>query len=425
MPEKPVVAYLTSLYARASDTFIRGEVAQLRRLGHVVHTFSIRRPAATEIVGEDVRRERAATEDVLHTGLFRLIGSCFRELGRSPRRFAVAFSQALRLGTPGFKGRLMPMAYLVEACWLAGRLRDRGVQHLHNHLGRNSAAVALLASTLAEIPYSMTVHGPTEFDEPRALALGLKIAGSKFTVAISDYGRSQLCRWSDPSDWSRIHVVHCGVGLEFLDEPPGPPDMNNRLLCVGRLAEQKGHLVLVEAAEILRRRGLDFEIAIVGDGPGRGRLVREIAARNLDGRVRLLGWKSSGEVRDELARSRALVMPSFAEGLPVVLMESLALGRPVVATYVAGIPELVRPGLEGWLVPAGSVELMADAMAEALASDVETLAAMGRSGADRVAERHHPAVEAAKLSELIGGGPITTDRPDPAPIAATATASVS
>ena len=409
------IAYLTSLYARASDTFIRGEVAQLRALGHTVHTFSIRRPGAEEMVSDEVRRERAATEDILEAGGFRLAMAPLRELARSPRRFLRAAALAAKVGTPGIKGRLWPLLYLVEASYLAGRLRAKGVRHLHNHLGRNSAAVAMIASELAAIPHSLTVHGPTEFDEPAALALGEKVKRSAFTVAISAYGRSQLCRWSASGDWPKVRVVHCGVDPSFLRTPPSPPAEAPRLVTVGRLAEQKGQSVLIEAAALLRDRGIPFELTIVGDGPMRGAIERQVAESGLGDRVVLAGWRDAAGVRQALLESRVMVLPSFAEGLPVVLMEAMALGRPVVATYVAGIPELVRPGLEGWLVPPGSAEALADAMADALAADSETLAAMGRAGAQRVARRHDPAVEAAKLAALIANPPNSSPITAPPP----------
>ena len=416
MPDRPTIAYLSSIYGRLSHTFIRAEVERMRALGYRVETFSTRPTPPDEMIGAASQGEHEASEVILDVGALRLIGATFRELFRGPGRFFKAFGQAIRLGQPGIVGRLLPLIYLAEACWLAGRLRSKSVRHLVDHFGKNSAAIAMMTSTLTDVPYSMTIHGANEFDEPKGLALGMKVHESKFSVAISDFTRSQLCRWSDPADWSKIHVVHCGVGPGFLEEPLTAPPEVNRLINVGRVIELKGHMVLVKAAEALRDRGFDFEVVLVGDGPFRPTLEREIAARGLGDRFRLLGWKSSAEVRAEILASKAMVMPSFYEGLPVVLMESLALGRPVISTYVAGIPELVRPGQEGWLVPAGSVEALTEAIVELLESSPESLAELGRSGADRVAERHDPAIEARKLAALIGGLPSTASDPDSIPI---------
>lgn len=413
------LGYLTSLYGRASDTFIRSEVASLRSLGHEVHTFSIRRPASSELVSDEIRREQAETEAVLEVGVPRLVLAALRTAARSPRRMLEAGRLAFLIRGPGLKGHLLPVIYLLEAAYLAGRLRARGVEHLHNHIGENSASVAMIASALAGIPYSLTIHGPGEFDRPMELALDLKIRRAAFVAAVTEFGRSQLFRWSDPSDWPKIRIVHCGVETMFLDcEPDLPPD-EPRFICVGRLAEQKGQLVLVEAAGRLAAEGLDFGITLVGDGPMRRSIEDAIRRLGLEDRVRIAGWMDAGGVREAILQARVLVLPSFAEGLPVVIMEALALGRPVISTYIAGIPELVEPGACGWLVPAGSVDALAGAMREALSSPVEELARMGREGARRVAERHDARIEARKLSGLFAAESTTaaaasTLAPDPA-----------
>jgi colanic acid/amylovoran biosynthesis glycosyltransferase len=397
------IAYLTSAYARASDTFIRGEVAQLRKLGHTVHTFSVRRSDPREEVDDDVRRERASTEYLLASGPWRLISAFIRAGLKSPRTLFLAARLAARTGTPGLKGRLWPFAYLVEAAYLAERLEAKQVDHLHNHIGEGSATVAMLAAMLAGIPFSLTIHGPGEFDQPTLLALDQKIKRSRFTAAISEYGKSQLYRWTDHADWPKIQVVHCGLDGTFLGRDHVPAPETPRLICVGRLAEQKGQLVLIEAAGLLAREGLEFEVVLVGNGPMWSAIVGRVVALGLERHVTLAGWMGAEQVRDEILRSRALVLPSFAEGLPVVLMESLALGRPVVATTIAGIPELVVPGDCGWLVPPGSVEKLAEAMRAALTAPTFELDRMGRLGAERAAHRHNGAIEAQKLSDLFRG----------------------
>jgi glycosyltransferase involved in cell wall biosynthesis len=395
------IAYLTSFYARASDSFIRGEVAQLRELGFTVHTFSLRRSEPDELVSEETRREHAATEFLLEAGIRRLALAWLWALFRSPRRMLAAIQIAVRIGTPGLKGRMLPLVYLSEAAYLAGRLQSKGVVHLHNHIGEASASVAMLTSILSGIPFSMTIHGPGEFDRPTLFGLNEKIRRASFTAAVSEFTRSQLYRWSDRDDWPKIHVVHCGLDRAFLDVVSTPIPEARRLVCVGRLAEQKGPLLLVEAAGRLAAEGLTFELVLVGDGPLRKPIEERIEQLALLEHVRLTGWQGTLAVRDEILRARALVLPSFAEGLPVVLMEALALGRPVISTYVAGIPELVVPGVCGWLIPAGSVEALTSAMRDALLAPLHDLERLGRAGAARAAQRHNGAIEAAKLAALI------------------------
>lgn len=399
-PDPPVLAYLTSAYARASDTFIRGEVRQLRAMGFTVHTFSIRRAEAEQVISEDVRREQETTEYLLDGEKSRLIASALREAIRAPGKCLGALRLAQRCSPPGIKSRLWHVAYALEAAYLAGRLRAKGVRHLHNHIGENSATVAMLAAHIAGIPFSLTIHGPNEFDHPTEIALGEKIRRSGFVAAISSYGRSQLWRWCAADQWEKIHVVHCGVDETFLGQAPSPPPANPRLVSIGRLSEQKGQLLLVEAAAMVAREGTKFELMLIGDGPMRPQIEQAIRRLNLTGMVRLAGWMDSDAIRRELIESRALVMPSFAEGLPVVIMESLALGRPVLSTAIAGIPELVRDGLNGWLVPAGSVCDLAEGMRRVLAAPTSELDRMGRAGADAVSREHNAATEAGKLAKL-------------------------
>lgn len=411
MPQLIRLGYLTSVYGRAADTFIRSEVAGLRALGHEVRTFSIRRPPPSELVSEVIRKEQAETEAVLDVGLARLALATLGEAARFPGRMVDALRLTWKLRRPGLKATLLPVVYLMEAAYLAGRLRVAGVEHLHNHIGENSAAVAMLAATLAGITYSLTIHGPGEFDHPRDIALDLKIGRSAFTAAVTEFGRSQLFRWTNHADWPKIQIVHCGVEPLFLDRPLDLPPEAPHFSCIGRLHEQKGQLVLIEAAGLLAQEGVPFTITLVGDGPMRGPIEAAIARLGLESRVRIAGWMGAEGVRDEILKSRVMVLPSFAEGLPVVIMEALALGRPVISTYIAGIPELVETGACGWLVPAGSVEETARAMREALASPVEDLARMGREGARRVAERHDSRVEARKLSAHLASGVASATTP--------------
>jgi len=400
VPDRPVIAYLTSMYARAADTFIRGEVAQLRAAGFTVHTFSIRRSDASESTSDDIRREQQNTEYLLEHK-HRLLAVSLQTLLVSPLRFFSTLGLALRTAAPGIGGHLRSIAYLMEACVLAQHLRTRRVRHLHNHLGANSATVAMLASRLSDIPYSVTIHGPHEFDMPTQLALGEKIARAAFVVAISEFGRSQLFRWCDHAHWSKIHVIHCGVDERFLEGPKPIPPTAPHLVCIGRLAEEKGQLLLIEAVNCLKQQGIACDLTLIGDGPMREPIKDLIRRYGLEDQVQVPGWLNADAVRHEILGSRAMVLPSFAEGLPVVIMEALALERPVITTYVAGIPELIEPSVCGWLVPAGSVPLLADAIKQALSLSPDQLHHMGQQGSHRVRQQHHAASEAAKLAALL------------------------
>lgn len=395
------IAYLTSVYARASDSFVRGEVLALRELGHRVDTFSIRRPPVEELVSEEIRREHDSTEYLLAEGLPKMASALLGWSLRAPGRLARCLALCGRLGNPGLRGRLVPFAYLLEAGLLARRLRRLEIEHLHDHIAEGSASVALLASVLSGTPFSFTVHGPEEFERAASLALEEKTRAARFVVAITEFARSQVCRWIDPGLWSKVHVVHCGVDPRFLEAPIEPPG-DDRLVTVARLVPQKGLDVLVEALAEVRRRGAGLDLVVIGDGPMRPALARRIAELHLEEAVSLRGWLGVDEVAAEVELAKALVLPSFAEGLPIVLMEAMARGRPVVATRVGGIAELVEPGVNGWLVAPGSVEQLTAALDALASAGKEQTARMGREGAAAVAREHDRLEEARKLAALMG-----------------------
>ncbi len=257
----------------------------------------------------------------------------------------------------------------------------------------------MLARELGGPPYSFTVHGPDEFLRP--MGLRDKVLRADFVVAISNFGRSQIYMRIRYADWHKIKVVHCGLENLSTRTIRRLRPRRRRLVCVGDLCEAKGQILLLEAASRLAAKGIHFEVVLAGDGPMRKELESLITTLDLADRVRITGWISSDAVRDEILEARALVLPSFAEGLPVVIMEAFALRRPVLTTYIAGIPELVRAGENGWLFPAGSVDDLAAAMQECLARSPENLQTMGDAGHDRVILRHAIDAEVAKLGALM------------------------
>jgi glycosyltransferase involved in cell wall biosynthesis len=269
------------------------------------------------------------------------------------------------------------------------------------HFGTNVATIARLIRRLGGPPYSFTVHGPTEFDAAIGFDLAGKIREARFVVAITDYCSAQLRRWVATDSWDKIGVVRCTVGGDFFDaEVPLNPS-SHTFVCVGRLVPQKGQLVLVQALAELARKRIDAKVVFVGDGELRSVIETQATKLGVANRVEITGFLSESEVRKCMALSRAVVMPSFAEGLPMVLMEAFAVGRPVVSTYVAGIPELVRPGENGWLVPAGNAVELAKALEAVLDTPTAELAAMAEKGRALTYERHRTVTEGGRLESLI------------------------
>ena len=391
------LAYFVNQYPKVSHSFIRREILALERQGFQVLRIALRGWDGP-LPDEEDRRERQRTRYVLRRGVLGLLAPLLLMLVRRPARLLAALRLAARMSRDSDRPLPYHLIYVMEACRIAFWLADAGVGHLHAHFGTNSAEIAMLVRALGGPPYSFTVHGPDEFLRP--MGLTEKIQRAAFVAAISDFGRSQLFMRSRHTDWPRIKVVHCGLESAFYEDAPIAATDAPRLVCVGRLCEAKGQLLLVDAAARLAARGIPFDLVLAGDGPLRGELEALIQRHGLAARVRITGWIASTEVRRELLAARAMVLPSFAEGLPVVIMEAMALRRPVLSTYVAGIPELVRPGETGWLFPAGSIELLADAMRDCLARSAAELQAMGDAAYERVLARHSVDVEAAKLATL-------------------------
>lgn len=393
------IAYLVNQYPKVSHSFIRREILALEAGGTPVVRFSVR-SCGGELVDPGDQAELHKTQVILSQGVSGLAKGLLQTALAHPGQFLKALAFTLNISRRGQRGLAHHLAYLAEACILRREFSLQGITHVHAHFGTNSTTVAMLCQALGGPTYSFTVHGPEEFDRPEALLLPEKIRRAAAVVAISAFGKSQLMRWCDAADWRKIQVVHCGVDEEFLTQSATPVPETRQLVCVGRLSEQKGHLLLLEAIAPLAAEGIPFQLVLVGDGELRPQVEAAIAQHGLKFHVQITGWASSAEVRRHLVNSRALVLPSFAEGLPVVLMEALALARPVVSTYVAGIPELVEPGRSGWLVPPGAVEELTAALREVLQVDSETLSAMGEQGRSRVLQQHNAATEARKLAAL-------------------------
>jgi colanic acid/amylovoran biosynthesis glycosyltransferase len=404
------VAYLVNQYPKVSHTFIRREVLALEALGIDVMRVALRGWTESPIDVCDVKEQRKTTY-VLKAGALSLVLSYLLIFFYSPVKLLRCLGDAFVLGRGGDRPLWVYFIYLCEACWIKRRF-DRWaregcpVDHVHAHFGTNSAAVALLLRSIDGPTYSFTVHGPEEFDRPEALKLGFKASRAKSVVAISAFGRSQLYRWISLYDWNKVKIVRCGLEASYFEEQKAEGSEKNSdgelgtLLCIGRLSEQKGHLVLIEAAAILHLRGVYCNLVFAGDGELRGDIEKRIEVVGIQSKVRITGWISSAEVKMEIARSRAIVVPSFAEGLPVVIMEAMAMEKPVISTYVAGIPELVEQGETGWLVPAGDSNALADAMELVLSASADSLRSMGLKGKARVSEAHSISRSASELLQI-------------------------
>lgn len=395
------VGYLVNEYPKVSHTFIRREILALEALGVEIDRYAIRGWDMTLADPQD-EAERGRTRYLLDRGLWPLLKAVARTAFSRPRAFFRALGLALRLSRGALRPLPYHLVYLAHACRLLEWLRVHPVDHLHAHFGTNPAETALLLNRLGGPSYSFTVHGADEADHARYLALDTKTASARFVVAISAYTRGQFLRHVPPDQWDKVKIVHCGIDRSFFAEGPAPFPECPRFLSIGRFSGEKGHLILLDAfAQICRDDAAPkAELVLAGDGELRGQIEARIAEAGLGDRVRITGWISSDQVREEILAATCLVQPSFQEGLPVVIMEAMAVGRPVISTYVAGIPELVRPEETGWLVPTGDVSALAEAMTDCLERPGEALAGMGMAAITRARARHSIDREAVKLATL-------------------------
>ncbi|MDZ4773586.1 MAG: glycosyltransferase [Planctomycetota bacterium] len=397
------IAYLVNQYPHASHTFIRSEIEGLESLEVQVERITVVESRAALVDDRD-HRERGLLRLKLKRRLPILLAHAARTCLARPRSFLRGLATAWRMGRSSPSGRVNNFGYLLEACVLLDWTTRHHVEHVHAHFGTNSTAIALLCRRLGGPTYSFTVHGTETFDAPAFLSLTEKTEHAEFVATVSWHGHALMMRWMPVELWDKIRIVRCFPDPLLFDGTTSPPRTDAKLACIGRLAAEKGIFTMFEATAKLAAEGLRFQITMIGDGPLREDAERYLRELGIESYVELVGWGSNQVVKNAILGARALVHPSYAEGLPVAMMEALALGRPVIATYVGGVPELVRPGIEGWIVPAGSVDDLADAMRSALTADTFELTRMGRNGRKRLGEMHRPSTEIAKLNHELRAG---------------------
>ena len=390
------IAYLLNTYPLTSTTFIRREIEALERGGLTVRRYALRWRDGDLVDPADMA-EKPRTRYILDGNLAGLLAALLGEIVANPAGLARALPPWFSLLRAARGGVVRHVAYLLEAIYFRRRAKADGVSHVHVHFMTNAAAVAMLARIMGGPSYSITCHGPDELTDAPLLDFPAKIGHAAFIAAITHFCKSQLVRFSSIGAAKKIHIVHCALNMADFEASP-PPD-NRTFVCVGRLCPQKGQAQIPAAVAALRDEFPDLKVLLIGDGESRPDVEAEIERCGVGGAVRILGWKANPEVRAAMKDARALLLPSYAEGLPVVIMEALALGRPVISTYIAGIPELLDEGC-GWIVPAGSETALVEAMRAALAETPAALAAKGAEGRRRIDEAHDVDVEAAKLKAL-------------------------
>lgn len=380
------LAYLLNSYPMTSTTFIRREIAAIERAGVPVKRFAVRHWQERLVDPQDMS-ERGRVEYLLSGQGRRLMSGLVRHALLHPRGFGEALEATREMHRAAGGGFVRHSAYLAQAIRLRARCRDLGITHVHAHFSTNAATVAMLCHRLGGPRYSFTVHGPDELEQLVENSVGDKAQHAAFVIAISAYCRDRLQAYLPEHLHARVKIVPCGLDLRDYPSDPGPPPMSARLLSVGRLCPQKGQAEIPAAIAAAADTAPGLSVVLIGDGESRAAIEREIAATATGGKVKLLGWRTNAEVRRRIGETRALLLPSHAEGLPIVIMEAFAMGRPVITTRIAGIPELVDDSC-GWLVEPGDGAALAEAIRAVMAASKAKLAKMGKEGRKRVMARH-------------------------------------
>lgn len=387
----PHLAYLTTRYPAVSHSFVQREVLALRDLGAEVETFSIHPPLSADLFTAEDRREAERTFSIRAASPWRIAAAHLRACVRHPRAYLATLRFSLAQAGAGGRS-LAPVFHFAEAVVLWRECRRRGLRHVHAHFTSPSADVAHLASRLGEaaapgsLSWSFTAHGTDILgDQPARLAA--KVRNAPLVVCVGEFGRAQLMRLVAERHWEKIRVIRCGLDARWQapapERRPRPQPAPLHLLAVGRLEREKGHLILLEALAELETDGPPPQLTLVGDGSGRERLRERARELGLGERVSLVGKAGQDTIRQHYAAADLFCLPSLGEGVPVVLMEAMAMTLPVVATRVGGVAELVEDGVSGRIVSPGSPAELAAAIAE-LAADPSRRERMGTCGRERV-----------------------------------------
>ena len=394
------IAYLISRYPAISHTFILREIRELRRLGVEIYPVSVNPPdRPVSQLSEEERIEAATTVCLKSMTSAQMAGAMWRTLTAHPAGLLAGLQLAFRLGGTDPKAIAKRLFYLAEAVLTGDFLRREQLPHLHVHFATPAATVALFVKEVFGIPFSMTVHGPDEFYDVTAHHLPEKIAAASFICTIGSFCRSQLMKLSAPEHWSKMEVSPLGVDPQLFRPRPVYKDEHFRILCLGRLVAAKGQAVLLDAVRLLARQGRPVHATFAGDGPDRQRLETMAREYGVTEHVAFLGAVNPESVRGLYAATDAFVLPSFAEGIPVVLMEAMAMEVPCVTTVVNGIPELITSGESGLLVSPSDAAQLADAI-ENLIANPALRQSLGKAGRRKVTASYDLVRNVARLHNI-------------------------
>ena len=386
------VAYLMTHYPRVALTFISGEIDAMERMGQPIFPIALNMPEGADLTSDEAHRRHARTF-YLKASKSRLAITMASMTIAHPFAMISILLVAIRSARLDLDLMLRRIAHFCYASLTAKHCRANKIRHLHAHFGQTPATIAWLACAILnrtsdkKTSWSFTIHGFQDFVDDAVARLDLKAASAAFIICISDYTKSQLCRVTDPQFWNRYRVIRCGIDLTAFPMRTEMPDRAvPRIVSVARLSPEKGHLILLNALKSLADEGTHAELQIIGAGPFEAAIRREGERLGLGNRIVYSGELLPADVARELADADVFCLPSFSEGLPVSVMEAMALGVPVVSTWISGIPELAITETNALIVPASNTEALAGALKRVITDRQlrETLAQNARTAVERM-----------------------------------------
>ena len=393
------IAYLCSEYPAISHTFIFREICSLRENGIEVVTASVKPARHLEAMTAEEQQEAANTLVMKRLSPLAILGAHCKVLGRSPAGYLRMLTTALSFLVKGPKNPVKALGYLAEAGILIDWMKSNQVEHVHEHFANPTALVAMLAKRYGGISYSLSVHGPDIFYTVDSSLLREKVENATFVRAISHYCRSQLMRLTAHHLWDNFHIVRCGIDPTVYAPRPLPDNPVPEILCVGRLVPAKGQHILLKACARLLQSGTRLHLTFVGGGEDRPSLERLGLDLEISDHLLFTGALGQDEVRQYYDRADIFVLASFAEGVPVVLMEAMAKEIPVVSTRITGIPELIEHGDDGLLATPGDVDDLARQLSTLL-EDRESAHKLAKAGRNKVARLYNTERNNKRLTNL-------------------------
>ncbi len=399
--------HLATHYPSASHSFIATEIDHLRQLGLTVHTAAINPPTEASLLSDRDHEARATTFYLKAVSWISASAALAGACRRHPVRLLRCAYRVLSIDMFDLPSTFKRTMQFGEALVLWRHCAKQGITAIHAHFGQAPATIAWYTTEIGRAvdgrpwTWSVTIHGWTEFVIEDRAQLKHKLRTADLVVCVSDYTKSQLQRIGDRATWDKIHVVRCGIDLDrFALREPRPVPAVPTVVVTARLSEEKGHFVLLQAAAQLRDQGVRLRLRFVGPGHLAGAIAERAQELGMADDVQLLGALPPARVREELLAADIFCLPTSAEGLPVALMEAMAIGLPVVTTFISGIPELVIDGVTGCVVPAARADLIARSIASVLDAPGRS-AEMITTAREHVARHHDARATARELFALL------------------------